>query len=84
MKYDPPTALQEATSAHYLYAKEVLEEKEARLVEAYKGFRDLIDTNDYIGAREYLRSMPECASKVLMFREIILAEEKDNDTNRTD
>jgi len=74
MKYEPPTALQEATAYHYLNAKTVLDEKEVELVESYEGFRELLIDHDYVGAREYLRSMPECASKVLCFREIILAE----------
>lgn len=80
MKYEQ-TPIQSAAAYQVLRAQADLNYKEERLVEAYQSYKILLAAKDYDGAREYLRSMPNCAAKVLCFREIILAEEQDNDIN---
>lgn len=59
----------------FVEAKEAYSLAEFEMVLAFNGYKDFLKTGDYEGAREYLRAMPECSSKVLCFRHIILAEE---------
>ncbi len=77
MKYEM-TAEQSAAAFQYTCAATRVEEKEARLREEYIKFLDFIDLHQFENAKEYLRTMPECATKVLCFRTIILAEEHYN------
>ncbi len=84
MKYEM-TAEQSAAVYQYKLAATRLMEKGTRMREEYIKFLDFIDLHQFDNAKEYLRSMPECATKALCFRTIILAEDlykgNENDTN---
>ncbi len=58
----------------YIKAKEKYNQAEDDLKDAFSDYQTFFKDGDFEGAREYLRAMPECASKVLCFRHIILAE----------
>ncbi len=42
-----------------------------KLGEAFDGYWKYLDKDDFEGAREFLRPMPDSVEKVLMFRNII-------------
>lgn len=68
----------------FLKAKQKYEEAEEKMVESFTEWKHLVREFRFNEAKESLRPMPECASKVLIFREIILAEEnydKENTKN---
>jgi len=55
-------------------ARDDYEEAEHIMSVEFFGFRDFLPQAEYEQAREYLRDMPQCATKVLFFREIIMHE----------
>jgi hypothetical protein len=57
-------------------AKAVCEIAEEALAVEFGGFRELMNNYEFEQAREYLREMPQCATKVLFFREIIITEDE--------
>lgn len=46
-----------------------------KLKEAFSGYKDYLEDDDFIGAKEFLRPMPHSPAKVLMFREILIKED---------
>jgi hypothetical protein len=60
--------------AAFRAAKKKHSEAEDRMARRFIGFRSRLETGHFREAKEFLRPMPECASKVLFFREIIIAE----------
>jgi len=73
MKFEPNRE-QRIAAEEFLQAQTTLYRAEDTLNRAYSPVREFIEQGQFANAREYLRSMPNCATKTLYFREIILAE----------
>ena len=70
--------------ANYMRAQEAYEAAEEGLKKAFAGYKDLLKEGLISEAKEFCRSWPDSSSKVLAFREIILAERSKNRVSHED
>ena len=64
--------------AEFYATREKYYEALDNLEEAFSGYKELVEYGEFEEAKDYLRPMPDCANKVLMFRTILLREENED------
>jgi len=65
----------ESRIEEFVKARDAAGKLELRMACCFVHFRKLLKAGKIEEAKEYLRPMPYCATKVLFFREIIVVEE---------
>ena len=73
-------AEQKAVDDHK-FAREVYQDAGDKLSKAFQGYWEYLDNDDFEGAKNFLRPMPDSVEKILMFRNII-GKEKGEDIQR--